>query len=335
MGGEYTLVQIEPAVGPSSGGPRQGTLVASREGVSHPADRERHGHPSFFSRRKTAPAPSSEDYERRALEEIDQLKNPEPSRLGSALDVVHKPIASAADAALDNKLGEAISRAVQALMDKLNDRASWSVRAEAIYEAFCSGGHLVHDRHDIQQLELRDVDEIVGRLAVKSESLAFAEGASTGVLGLAGTALDIPGLLGIALRAINEYATYYGFDPSIDDEKAFVLMILAVVSAPTFEERQAAMAELTKLSVLLAEGDSRAESRRLLSMQMITKVAHTLASRLVRAKTAQAVPIVGAGIAAAFNAWFVRTLTQTAFHLYRERFLIAKRGPDVAVSVKG
>jgi hypothetical protein len=70
-------------------------------------------------------------------------------------------------------------------------------------------------------------------------------------------------------------------------------------------------------------------------MQMITKVAHTLASRLARAKTAQAIPIVGAGIAAGFNAWFVRTLTQTAFQLYRERFLIEKRGPDVVVQVKG
>jgi hypothetical protein len=294
----------------------------------------RRGYRSLFSRKKASEPSAPEEYERRALEEIGQLKNPDPSRLGSALDAVHKPIAAVVGTALDNKLGETVSRGVQGLMDTVNERASWSVRNEVIYEQFRSGGYAVHQGRDIHRLELRQVDQTLGRLAAKSEALAFAEGAGTGVFGLAGTVLDVPALVGIALRAINEYATYYGFDPSTDDEKAFILMILAVVSAPTIEERRAAMTELTQLSILLAEGETRRESRRLLSMQLVTKVANTLASRLVKAKMAQAIPIVGAGIAAAFNAWFARTVTETAFQLYRERFLIEKRGPGVVVQVK-
>ena len=297
-------------------------MSLATRGVSHVRDRVRRGYRSLFSRRDASPS-TAEDYERRALEEIHQLKNPEPSRLGAALDTIHRPIASAADTALDNTVGEAVSKGVEGLMVMLNEQASWSVRNEAIYEQFRSSGHsAVRAGHDIHELELREVDETVGHLAAKSESLAFAEGASTGVLGLAGTALDIPGLVSIALRAINEYAAYYGFDPSLDDEKAFVLMILALVSAPTLEERQAAMTELTKLSVLLAESDSRAESRRLLSMQMVTTVANTLGGRLMRAKAAQSIPIVGAGVAAAFNTWFIKTLTESAFHLYTSRALL-------------
>jgi hypothetical protein len=94
------------------------------------------------------------------------------------------------------------------------------------------------------------------------------------------------------------------------------------------------MTDLTKLSVLLSEGDSSAESRRLLSMQMVTKVADALGSRLVKAKMAQSIPVVGAGVAAAFNAWFMKTLTVSAFQLYRERFLIEKHGPQVVVPVR-
>ena len=303
--------------------------------MSHAGDAVRRGYHSLFSRRKTGKAKTPEEYERKALKEIDELKNPEPSRLGSALDVVNRPIAILADSALDNKVGEAISRGVEGLMDMINHRASWSVRNEVIYEEFRASGHArVHVARDIHQLELRDVDAAVSRLARKSASLAFAEGAGTGVLGLAGTAIDIPGLVGIALRAINEYAVYYGFDPSSDDEKAFVLMILAVISAPTAAERQAAMADVTRLSVLLSHADSRAASRRLLSMQTVTRIANMLATRLVKAKMAQSIPILGAGVAATFNAWFARTVTQTAYQLYRERFLVEKRGPEVVVQVR-
>jgi hypothetical protein len=298
-------------------------------------DRARHGHHTLFSRGGEKEI-SPEDYERQALAEIDELKNPEPSRLSSALNALHKPLAGAADAALDNKVGEAASKGVQELMDLLNKGASWSVRREVIHEEFRAAGHTgVHATHDIRGLELRQVDETVGHLAGKSESAAFVEGAGTGILGLMGTALDIPGLVGIALRAINEYAAYYGFDTSLDDEKAFALMLLAVVSAPTIEERHAAMAELTEVSILLAGRETRPSSQRLLSMQMVTKFANTLAARLVKAKMAQTIPVVGAGVAATFNASFVRTLTQTAQQLYRERFLIAKRGPQVAVHVRG
>jgi hypothetical protein len=303
--------------------------------MSHGGDAVRRGYHSLFSRKKADKAKTPEEYERRALKEIDELKNPEPSRLDAVLDVINKPIANAADSALDNRVGEAISRGVEGLMDMINQRASSSVRNEVIYEEFRSSGHAgVHGARDIHELELRDVDTAVRSLAAKSESLAFAEGAGTGVLGFAGTAIDIPALVGIALRAINEYAVYYGFDPSGDDEKAFVLMILAVISAPTVEERQGAMAELTRLSVLISREDSRTESRRLLSMQTVTKIANTLARRLVRAKAAQSIPIVGAGIAATFNAWFARTVTQTAYQLYRERFLVAKRGPQIVVQVR-
>jgi hypothetical protein len=281
------------------------------------------------------PAPAPTDYERLALAEIDRFKNPAPSRLASALDVINKPMARAADAALDNVVGEAVSKGVARLMNMLNDSASWSVRTDAIYEQFRSDGHsAVRQGSDIHELELSDVDRKVGRLAAKYKSLAFAEGASAGVLGLLGTAIDIPSLVAIALRAVNEYAAYYGFDPSIEDEKAFILMLLSVASAPTVDERQRAMAELTELSVMIAAGGTREESRRLLSMQMVTKVANVLGGRLARAKTAQAVPVVGAGVAAAFNAWFLGTLTETAFHLYRERFLIEKRGPHVVVPVR-
>jgi hypothetical protein len=272
-------------------------------------------------------------YDRRALREIDRLKNSEPSRLGSALDAINAPIAWAAGAVLRNKVGEAVAKAIERVMETLNQGASWTVHDALIFRELRASGHAVRDRRDIQRLSLRDVDETVERYAAKSTSHAFLIGASTGVLGAPGIALDIPGVVGVALRAINERGAYYGFDVTAGDEKAYVLLILAAVSAPTHEERQRAMDQLTKASLVLAGRDPRGESRRLLSTQLVARVANTLAVRIVQSKPASGIPVMGAGFAAAFDAWFLHAITQTAYQLYRERFLIQKYGPQVSVKV--
>jgi hypothetical protein len=273
-------------------------------------------------------------YESRALRQIERLKNPEPSRLGSALDAFNGTISRAAGAILKNKVGELVSKEIERVVETINYGASWVVREDVVLRAFRDGGHALHERSDIQRLPLRDVDTTVRRHATKSKSQAFAIGASTGLLGAPGIALDIPGVFAVALRAINEYAVYYGFDVSVDDEKAFVLLVLAAASTPTFEERQKAMEELTKVSVLLAGRDPRSESRRVLSTQLVARLANTIAVRLIQSKPAQGIPIVGAGVGAAFDVWFLREVTRMAFQLYRERFLIQRYGPQVAINVR-
>ncbi len=87
------------------------------------------------------------------------------------------------------------------------------------------------------------------------------------------------------------------------------------------------------MSVLLSSGDSRTRSGRLLSMRMIARVGATLGGRLVRDQSVQSVPLMGAAVGAATNTWFIRNVAQVGRQIYRERFLIAKHGPEVAVPV--
>ena len=133
---------------------------------------------------------------------------------------------------------------------------------------------------------------------------------------------------------MNEYATYYGFDVSLQHEQAFSMSILGAASSPTVAAKQVAMAELTKLSVLIAQRKTWAELQRLISVQVIQQIAQALGIRLTKAKLAQLAPLVGAGVGAGFNAWYVANVAETAYHLYRERFLIEKYGADFAIPVR-
>ena len=96
----------------------------------------------------------------------------------------------------------------------MNDVAQWSVCPEAIYKKFRAAGHNVHKRSDIFSLDLEDIDQVIGWLATKYKGLAAVEGGTTGRGSVLGIAVDIPALVTLNLRAIGEYATYYGFDVS-------------------------------------------------------------------------------------------------------------------------
>lgn len=274
-------------------------------------------------------------YEQKAHREIDRFKNPARSRFEGAWEMLNKPLEWAADTAFDTRAGAVVARAIGGIVSTLNDGASWSVRTGAIYEEFRAAGHAsVHCGADLLQLDLRDVDKTLGYLAAKYKVIALGEGGAAGMLGLPGIAVDIPALVSLALRAVNEYATYHGFDVSLQHEQAFSMSILGAASSPTVAAKQVALAELTKLSVLIAQRKTWAELQRLISVQVIQQIAQALGIRLTKAKLAQIAPLVGAGVGGGFNAWYVAKVTETAYHLYRERFLIEKYGADFAIPVR-
>ena len=83
------------------------------------------------------------------------------------------------------------------------------------------------------KLDLEQVDAVVGWLDAKYTGLAFAEGATAGAAGVLGLIADIPALVTLNLRAIAEYATYYGFDVASQRERVFAMNVLGLASSPS------------------------------------------------------------------------------------------------------
>ncbi len=274
-------------------------------------------------------------YEQRILSEIDEFKNPNPSLFGKIKEAVNKPLDVAADFAMDNAVGEAVSKAFIGILELLNDASSFTVRDQAIFKEFREDGHGgVRSHDDIFNLQLKHVDKTVGYLGAKYKALAAGEGVAAGMGGAAGLAVDIPAFLGLALRAVSEYATYYGFDVGIEGERIFAMKILTLASSPTVAAKQAALAQLTKVSVMVAKKKTWKELEKFVSVKAVKKIAEMLGIRLTKAKLAQVVPVIGAGVGGGYNAWYMAAVTKSAHLMYRERFLIERYGPDVAVNVR-
>lgn len=270
-------------------------------------------------------------YETQALSDIQSWRNPERGWFGRALQVVNAPLDAAGDAILKTPgVGDVIKKAVEGLTSVCNDAAHWSVRVDAIFAEFRNDGHesvFAHD--DIAHLHLEDIDKVVGWLAAKYKGIAAVEGAGAGAAGLWGIPVDLPALITLNLRAIGEYATYYGFNVAHQSERLFAMNILGLASSPTDATKAVAMAQLVKLSRDVAKKATWKQLEQSVFVKIIQEIAKSLGINLTKAKLAQTIPAAGAVVGGGFNAYFTSKVCDAAYFLYRERFLALKYGIEV------
>src|SRR5262249_51924655 len=160
-------------------------------------------------------------------------------------------------------IGKIVIKAIEGVFTLLNDAASWSVQSDVIYSEFRRNGHDVGGPDSIRGLPLDAVDRTVGFLGAKYRAVALLEGGSFGTMGAPGIAIDIPVLIALALRCISEHAVYYGLDVSLPGERAFAMSILGTASSATLAAKQAAMASVSKLGIMLAQKRTWEELERL------------------------------------------------------------------------
>ena len=274
------------------------------------------------------------EYERRAIEQIHDWKNPKRGWFGETMQQVGWPppidrlsslVKNAGDAIGTGALFSVVNKALAGTMSVLGDAAGGTIRPEAIYAEYRKNGHDVLRRRGIFRLDLESVDGTVGRLDVKYKGLAFTQGAVAGAAGLPGLIADVPALVTLNLRAIAEYATYYGFDVSSQRERLFMLQVLSLASSPDAAAKQMVMAELARI----ARKKSWKTLEEVVVVRVMKQIARVVGVRLTKAKLAQAVVLLGPIVGGGFNAYYTARVCDAAWHLYRERFLAEKYGPEI------
>ena len=268
------------------------------------------------------------EYERLALAGIREWKNPRIGWFGKTMEVINWPLEKAGDLITEAPGADwVIEKSVGGLIGLFNDFAHWTVRPDAIYEQYRkSGFEHVKTPRDIFTLNLEDADRVNGWLSAKYKTITSAEGAGAGFVGLLGIPLDIASLITLNQRAIGEFATYYGFDVSSQQERLFALNILGLASSPTDVAKQVARAQLVRIAQEVAKKKVWKDLEKHSFVKIIQMIARSLGIRLTKAKLAQVIPVTGAIVGAGFNAYYTSKVCDAAFYLYRERFLAEKYG---------
>ncbi|HEX7065036.1 MAG TPA: EcsC family protein [Bacillales bacterium] len=170
---------------------------------------------------------------------------------------------------------------------------------------------------EIADLPLKKMDHAAEEYAVSRARFATWQGATTGVGGVFTLAADIPALLGLSLKILQEIAICYGYDPAEKRERIFIVKCLQFASSDIVG-KQAVLDDLNHFDE--KEKQHQAASQ----IQGWREVLMTYRDNYGWKKLFQLVPIAGIIFGAMVNKSTLEDVAEAGIMLYRKRRILEK-----------
>lgn len=172
----------------------------------------------------------------------------------------------------------------------------------------------VHTLEDVDCISIAEMDEAVSGFINNRKRLATFQGASTGIGGFLTLSIDIPLLLGLQLKTLQDIAICYGYNPNDKKERVHIVKVLQFVSSDIVG-KQAILQQLS----LIDSPDEEAKREVISELQGWREVVITYRDQVGWKKLFQMIPIVGLIFGAFINRSAVNDLAETGMMLYRKR----------------
>lgn len=169
----------------------------------------------------------------------------------------------------------------------------------------------------VAALPIDVMDDVAKELKESRKQFATVQGATTGFGGIFTLAIDIPALLGLSLKILQEMALSYGFDPKQKEERVFIVKCLQFASSD-FVGKQAIIKELTATEPAQQAGQS------LSKLEGWREVVLTYGENYGWKKLFQLVPVVGIIFGAYINRSTIDEVAEAGQMLYRKRRILEK-----------
>lgn len=170
---------------------------------------------------------------------------------------------------------------------------------------------------DIKDIPLETIAKISHEVTEQRKKFATIQGASTGIGGIFTLAIDIPALLAISLKTLQEMAIIHGYDPNEKNERVFIVKCLQFSSADIVGKR----AILNELSNFYQEKRS---DEMMSQLQGWREVVYTYRDQFGWKKLFQMVPIAGMIFGAFANRSMINDLSEAGIMLYRKRKILER-----------
>ncbi|WP_449539242.1 EcsC family protein [Ferdinandcohnia sp. Marseille-Q9671] len=171
---------------------------------------------------------------------------------------------------------------------------------------------------DIANIPLQSMSDASKEHAERWSKVATLQGATTGIGGIFTLAIDIPAILGMSLKTLQEIAIIHGYDPKDKSERIFIIKCLQFSSADIVG-KQAILKELTTFY------QEREPSKEMMSqLQGWREVVYTYRDQFGWKKLFQMIPIAGIIFGAISNRSMIQDLTEAGNMLYRKRRILER-----------
>ena len=172
---------------------------------------------------------------------------------------------------------------------------------------------------NVEKLPISTMDAAVEKLTGNRKKLATLQGAGTGIGGIFTLTIDIPLLLSLQLKTLQDIAICYGYDPNDKEERLFIVKCLQFVSADIVG-KQAILAQLSQFD----DPDESSKREVLSELQGWREVVFSYRDQLGWKKLFQMIPIAGLVFGAFINRSAVNDIAEAGKMLYRKRRLVER-----------
>lgn len=166
------------------------------------------------------------------------------------------------------------------------------------------------------------MDAAAEKLSGNSRNVATVQGATTGFGGVFTLAADIPAILGLSLKVIQEIGLCYGYDPADKAERIFTVKVMQFASSDVVGKRTI----LQELNLQAGgDGDITAGTNAAVSkIQGWKEVITVYRDNWGWKKLLQTVPVAGMFFGAYTNRKALEDVAEAAQMLYRKRRIMAR-----------
>jgi len=186
---------------------------------------------------------------------------------------------------------------------------------------------------DIKELRTKDFslsDKLADEVHNWAVGIAVTEGAVAGAGGLFTAPIDIPAIITIALRTIHKIGLCYGYTCETDQDKDFILAIMAASGANTMEEKVSALTFLKSLEVILVKQTWKGMTEKAIQNQLskegaiiaLRNLAKQLGVNITKRRALVSIPVIGALVGGSVNGWYIREVGWAARRVFQERWLM-------------
>ena len=181
-------------------------------------------------------------------------------------------------------------------------------------------GRSVETVEEVGNLPLDDMIRLSESLQNSRVRLATFQGASTGIGGIFTLAIDIPLILGMALKTLQEIALIHGYEPDSKHERVFIVKCLQFASADIVGKE----AILNELSSMHEAAASTTEKSMISQLQGWQEVFFTYRDNFGMKKLFQMIPVAGIIFGAYANKTMMNDVAEAGMMLYRKRRIYEK-----------
>ncbi|MEC2309333.1 EcsC family protein [Bacillus atrophaeus] len=171
---------------------------------------------------------------------------------------------------------------------------------------------------DVQKAPLAIMDDIAESMGRNRANAAAVQGATTGVGGVFTLAADIPAVLGLSLKTLQDIAVAYGYDPKEKKERVFIVKCLQLSSADIVGKKSI-LKELKDY-----DQDSRTYKSAASQIQGWREVVYSYRDSFGWKKFFQMVPVAGVVFGASANRSTLHSIAETGMMLYKKRRILER-----------